>query len=100
MLQIMRDVVMLERRDHVRPRILGLTASFNNGSSKNLSQKRLKLEQTLMSRMFCPEVEEGKDKSLINVSFERMLVGMYIVAFRVNRKKLKHHKHYISENLH
>lgn len=39
-----------------RPRILGLTASFLNGSISNLVQKRRKLESLMLSTIICPDV--------------------------------------------
>ena len=39
------------------PRVLGLTASFINGSLKNREKKRKDLEALLLSEIFCPEVE-------------------------------------------
>jgi hypothetical protein len=38
------------------PRILGLTASFVNGSLKNVSTKRQKLEALMLSTIICPNV--------------------------------------------
>ena len=38
------------------PRILGLTASFVNGSLKNIEKKRRLLEALMLSTIFCPNV--------------------------------------------
>ncbi|KAL3906764.1 MAG: hypothetical protein SGILL_009142 [Bacillariaceae sp.] len=57
MAQIMRDSVAptYERCSDV-PRILGLTASFINGEMKNPEKKRRKLEELMLSNVFCPQV--------------------------------------------
>jgi endoribonuclease Dicer len=39
------------------PRILGLTASFVNGSLNNMEKKRRQLEALMLSTIFCPNVE-------------------------------------------
>lgn len=55
MAAIMRDAVW-PRIGAGAPRILGLTASFVNGSLKSLEQKRQQIETLLQAKVFCPEV--------------------------------------------
>jgi hypothetical protein len=58
MVAIMRDAVLRIPNSVLRPRILGLTASFNNGSMRDVIQKRQELEEVLTASMFCPDVTE------------------------------------------
>lgn len=74
MAAVMRDGVARLRiqKDPCIPRILGLTASFVNGSLKNMAQKRRNLEFLLQSTIFCPTVPArfSEDK-YIAVSWKR-----------------------------
>ena len=59
MASVMRDAVTpyysrYNNRESLR--ILGLTASFNNGNSRNLDIKRRNLEGLMLSTIFCPDV--------------------------------------------
>ncbi|CAJ1441340.1 unnamed protein product [Effrenium voratum] len=56
MAAIMKDAIWKVSGQPGCPRILGLTASFVNGSLKNLEQKRQQIEALLQSKIFCPEV--------------------------------------------
>jgi endoribonuclease Dicer len=54
---IMRDIIHPIDL-HLQPRILGLTASFVNGSMKNIEGKRKTLEELMCSQIFAPNVSE------------------------------------------
>jgi len=56
MAAIMKDAVWKVLGEEGSPRIVGLTASFVNGSLKNLEQKRQQLEALLQASLFCPDV--------------------------------------------
>ena len=75
MAAVMRDAVLPFYNDnncHGVPRILGLTASFDNGNGKSLAEKRRKLEALLQAKILCPRVESRiEDDSYISVSWER-----------------------------
>jgi len=73
MASLMRDAVLpLQRAE--QPRILGLTASFINGSLKNMLEKRRKLETLLQSNIISPDVTdvstENKTFHAVNVPIE------------------------------
>lgn len=73
MAAILRDAI-LRATEIERPRILGLTASFVNGSMKNIVEKRSALESLFNAAMFAPKLPETvyKDKSYfkVDVQFE------------------------------
>ncbi|CAL1138448.1 unnamed protein product [Cladocopium goreaui] len=56
MAAIMKDAVWKVSGQPGCPRILGLTASYVNGSLKNLEQKREQLETLLQASLFSPDV--------------------------------------------
>lgn len=56
MAAIMKDAVWKVSGQPGCPRIVGLTASYVNGSLKNLEQKRGQLETLLQASLFCPDV--------------------------------------------
>ncbi|KAK3288831.1 dicer-like protein, variant 2 [Cymbomonas tetramitiformis] len=69
---IMRDGVWpawhSKKVERCRPRVLGLTASFLNGSAEDVEGKRGQLEALLDCSLFCPpSLPEVQDKSFINV---------------------------------
>ena len=69
MAAIMRDAI-LKVNISQRPRILGLTASFVNGSLKNIIEQRKKLETLLQSNIISPIIPENtavSDKLFHNV---------------------------------
>ena len=73
MASVMRDAVapfyLQQERYRSSPRVLGLTASFDNGNSKNLPRKRAELERLLQSRIFCPDVEQRiQEERYISIS--------------------------------
>ncbi|KAL7560687.1 hypothetical protein ACA910_021424 [Epithemia clementina (nom. ined.)] len=52
------------------PRILGLTASFVNGSLKNMEKKRKDLEALMTSTIFCPDIKSRlNDESFHSVEW-------------------------------
>ena len=59
MAAVMRDCVVPITKCNPRttPRILGLTASFVNGSLQNIERKRQALEMLMLSTIFCPDVK-------------------------------------------
>lgn len=60
MASVMRDgVAPLADCGKTAPRILGLTASFVNGSIKAIEKKRRVLEALLLSTLFCPDVDSN-----------------------------------------
>ena len=63
MAAILRDSI-LRAESHNRPRVLGLTASFNNGSEKNILKKRSDLESLFNANLIAPIVDDTsvKDK--------------------------------------
>lgn len=75
MATVMRDAVAPHYRDYGHnsgPRILGLTASFDNGNSRNLETKRRKMEGLLQSRLICPKVTVRiEDNKFVSVPWER-----------------------------
>eukprot|EP00667_Euglena_gracilis_P006422 EG_transcript_6477 len=53
------------------PRVLGLTASFVNGSLQGIEAKRLKLEQLLQATMHCPDTSAvAQAQQYTTVTFE------------------------------
>eukprot|EP01041_Mallomonas_annulata_P010221 gene10221-21311_t len=62
MAAIMRDAI-LQCKEPIRPRILGLTASFVNGSLANIVTKRQKLESLLNSNLISPEITDSTSSS-------------------------------------
>ncbi|KAL7551335.1 hypothetical protein ACHAWF_014528 [Thalassiosira exigua] len=71
---VMRDAIApyYQRFGRESPRILGLTASFDNGNSKNLDKKRRDLEALMQSTIFCPNVSGRiKDDKFFPVTWER-----------------------------
>ena len=75
MAAVMRDAVApyIQRVGHNHgPRVLGLTASFINGSLKNMEKKRRNLEALMLSTIFCPEVPaKFKDDNFVYVKWKR-----------------------------
>lgn len=74
MASVMRDAVALHyllRGSRNSPRILGLTASFDNANSKDLHKTRQELEELLQGTIICPEVQERiADKKFQHVAWE------------------------------
>lgn len=71
---VMRDVVAPHQaKGFVGPRILGLTASFVNGSMKNIEKKRRQLETLLLSTIICPDVQVqiGGDERFESVEWSK-----------------------------
>jgi hypothetical protein len=67
----MKDAV-LRLPISTRPRILGLTGSFNNGSVKQLQRKRQALEEVLTAQIFCPDMQDfeaTQSKTFTTVSY-------------------------------
>ena len=62
MAAVMRDAVAPHQEKGFNgPRILGLTASFINGSMKNIEKKRREIETLLLSTIICPDVKNRID---------------------------------------
>ncbi|KAL7532128.1 hypothetical protein ACHAXR_004449 [Thalassiosira sp. AJA248-18] len=109
MATIMRDgVAPYVTEGSIPPRILGLTASFVNGSMKNIIKKRNALESLMNSTIFAPKVDSTlKEESyvsvnwLINPSTARQIevVGDH-VSKATNRIAVKDVKRVISRSTH
>ena len=70
MAAILRDSI-LRAESQNRPRVLGLIASFNNGSAKNILKKRSDLESLFNANLIAPIVDDTsvKDKNFFPVRY-------------------------------
>ena len=70
MAAILRDSILRAELQN-RPRILGLTASFNNGSAKNILKKRSDLESLFNANLIAPIVDDTsvKDKNFFPIRY-------------------------------
>eukprot|EP00435_Cladocopium_sp_Y103_P038848 s1316_g10.t1 len=64
----------VEWKNRQQPRVLGLTASYLNGRTGDLLNRRRKLEETLRSQIWCPKEEHIKDY-LLERSYTTMSYG-------------------------
>ena len=65
----MRDGVQRVLKDHPL-RILGLTASFVNGSLKDIERKRSDLESVMQSTVYCPDVQDNRSVDYEEVEYD------------------------------
>ena len=79
MAAIQRDKIWpaIHARKQPMPRLLGLTASFVNGSLKGIEQKRGQLESLLNATIFCPDLPVETQKTWTRIGFPRDSLSGY-----------------------
>ena len=83
MAAILRDSI-LRAESHNRPRVLGLTASFNNGSEKNILRKRSDLESLFNANLIAPIVDDTsvKDKFFFPIKYPEEDLNLFELSIK------------------